>query len=230
MPEVRYLRSVHQTPNQPGDRFIVKSRKPLPHTGEPKFRVKGRIGDQRVKLIESVKSYDSEIAPVWHDMKSLGIPVVPEMRIEGFNTYTTDLTADGSHFYGKSKLRELSGNGKVRRRKTDDFFISLTESSALEKIMRRGIEIADIASKNGIDIAVDDPFDLLISPDGSYDIYCLDLTGVRKHTIDGYSHERLQKHNHDKVRAFIKLLTSIRELLLKKQQTLWYKIQRIFIP
>lgn len=217
-----------------GTKVQIRSTKRLPQTTESKHKVEAAVsrnGKSRdISLIQD-KYPDDNLPETWQELKTAGIPVVPTLRIheESGSVFVTDLKADGSEFYGKSKHREFS-NKFLRRKKTDDFFLQLTDEENVAKIRNRAIEISKIASKNGILLTKDDTFDLRITPQGDFEVFCLDLTGTTKYKPENYSRDNLEAENLYQANNFIYLLQLVRKKLIQKQQTVPYKLQRIFIP
>lgn len=219
MSEVRFL---EKTNNNKQTKVSIQSSERLAYTGESKYgvkaTVKGKDKEREISLIRHDAPFADSIVEAWRSLKEVGIPVVPTLRTSGNTIYSTDLKADGSEFYGKSKLRQVEEENNYGRRKIDDLFIDLTSEDTIQKVHKRAVEIATIANRNGILLANDDTFDLRVSPQGEFEVYCLDLSGTKKYQVDKYKPEILSRDNLLKAESFIKLLRSIREKLLEKKQ------------
>jgi len=94
-----------------------------------------------------------------------------------------DMTRDGSEFFGKAFRGRL--NNELYRAKSSGFggrhltdmeriFLSI-DPEAMRAELRR---IVKIANKNRIMLPDDDEFDILVHPDGSWEILVLDLSGL----------------------------------------------------
>lgn len=119
----------------------------------------------------------------WLAMKAAGLPVVPTMRQTDRDTVVmTDLRADGSELYGKGLGGYILDRIQLRtvrpreKHPLDDRFLELMRSPQdLQKIMDKAAEYAQMANAAGILLPEDDPFELVIHPDRSWDLVCLDI-------------------------------------------------------
>lgn len=109
----------------------------------------------------------------WASLVSAEITTLPTVRIIGYkDVLITDLTADGSVFYGKDNVYPCFDRfEKGGLTEIDKIFLNINP----EEIRARAELMAERATKNGIFLPYDDPFDLLVHPDGGWDVVVLDL-------------------------------------------------------
>lgn len=172
---------------------------------ENKSRLTGEL--RRGDKAKEVKLYLKSTVPFntadsyivkWQEMKAAGLPVVPTLRkASDSSVLMTDLTHDGSELYGKSRNWYPSAHNS----KLKDVFDSLD----LKKIEDAAKKIAEQASKNGIGLPDDDPMELLIHPDGSWEIIILDLT----ETVSEPSN-KINRINRLGVHNFLKFIHALR--------------------
>jgi len=114
----------------------------------------------------------------WMMLKSVGIPTVPTVRIiDDRKVLMTDLTADGSMFFGKAtKVTDNRANNICEM----EFIFSQIDLVPVYEELKR---VERIAMRNDIILPIDDPFDLLLHPDGSWEVMVLDLGWTMK--LDG---------------------------------------------
>lgn len=144
----------------------------------PKYLVEGVSG--RSNKFSLVERYDpgNDYEKSWRLYKEIGLPVVPTLRRgKNGNIFITDIKWDGSEVYGKSLGYSLGGYGKRYRPRPqmDKIFVDLISSDIYNQVKDRVSECVDIATNNDILLPQDDTFDLLVHPDGSWDIILLDV-------------------------------------------------------
>ncbi|HVF69637.1 MAG TPA: hypothetical protein VNA13_03670 [Xanthomonadales bacterium] len=144
---------------------------------ERKSIVEGTVGRHRVSLIKR-KDIDGRYEANWCAFREAGLPVVRTLRRgEERSIFLTDVKADGSETYGSNLKYVLRRNHKRSRARPeiDRIFVGLINPADFRKITDRVAECASIASENHILLPPDDPFDLVVHPDSSWDIVLLDL-------------------------------------------------------
>lgn len=179
---------------------------------EPKHRVRASIigRGSRIREVSLVQKEirhpggADEFIKEWQRLKSAGIPTIPTVRkISPSEVVMTDMTLDGGAFFGKSDLWE----SKVRKergkaREIDRRFVEID----LKEIEAQGNEIAQQATDHDIALPYDDPFDLLVHPDGTWQLVVLD--------IDNQSAEgELAEHNSKAVIGMLGYLKKIKRTL-----------------
>ena len=118
---------------------------------------------------ENAKGY----AEYWLKLIRAGISTIPTVWIVGEKeVLITDMTSDGSVFYGKDNVNpSFQRYEKNKMTELDAVFLSIDP----EEIKAKAEEIIKKANANGIFLPSDDPFDILIHPDGSWEVIVLDL-------------------------------------------------------
>lgn len=157
--------------------------------------IKGEEGEREMKLV--VKTLDRDVfieigsdevpADKYMEFRQrlvdAGIPTVPSIRkISSNEVAMTDLTADGSGLYGKNRDYQLIDEPVA----TDKFFRSLD----FTEVFREVREIIDKADKASIVIPQDDPFELLVHPDGTWNLIILDVSQLETARNPSIAHTR----------------------------------------
>lgn len=200
---------------------------------DDKSHVIGEIGRAQVSLME--RPYSPEYVEAWPIMKKKKLPVVPTMRIvdkragkddnpedEGdLSLLVTDVKKDGSEVYGKGYFRSLfepyTWSSYRRRPDIDERFL---EVMATEKsdVRTKAREYADTATRSNIVLPRDDPLEMIVHPDGTWDFIILDLEKVRVQRKDNFLYRRTGKLlNRSYVNSYWGLLESIEHGLKKKR-------------
>jgi|SRR5882672_5427263 len=152
--------------------------------GEPKAVIEANVAGRSVSLV--MRAYDENIVQCWQAFKEARLPVVPTLRrvtIEDSPwVLATDVKADGSEVYG-SGLEVLLITGLRRERpphpSVDQHFLELTNDQNFPKIIVKADSFSRLASAKGLLLPEDDAFELLVRPDGSWNLIILDLSGGR---------------------------------------------------
>ncbi len=137
------------------------------------------LDDEVLKMQVMIAKYFSdaesaaEYADYWLKLLYAGIPTIPKVLIIGEKeVLLTDMTSDGSVFYGKDNVNpSFQRYEKNKMTELDAVFLSIDP----EEIKAKAEEIIKKANANGIFLPSDDPFDILIHPDGSWEVIVLDL-------------------------------------------------------
>lgn len=102
----------------------------------------------------------------WKRLKNAGIPTVPTMRVIAPNeVIMTNMTADGSVFFGKHRSHSEP---------ISDQFIQHFLSINPADIQFSAQQIVKRADENNIILPDDEAFTLLVHPDGSWEVMVLD--------------------------------------------------------
>jgi len=118
-----------------------------------------------------------EIIQIYYAYKQAKLPVVETFRRSNDGMVVmTDITADGSKVYGKATSQSMN-HGKPREPSPlDSVFLELIADGSVVKDMHdQALKLAAIAGDHGILLAYDDPFELIIHPDKTWSLVCLDL-------------------------------------------------------
>ncbi len=145
---------------------------------EPKNFVTGAFGSYNISLIERL--HEPELYERnWKAFKEAGLPVPPMLRKtpEG-RLFVTDVKADGSEVYGKAFkiLLETGQEGYRPRPEIDKLFLKLMRShKERRKIEKSALECVNIATSRELILPSDGPFELVVHPNGTWDVMLLDL-------------------------------------------------------
>jgi hypothetical protein len=142
---------------------------------EEKSVIDARIGDTAVSFIERPLHPDSQ--ETWRAFREAGIPT-PDMFIaDNGKLLAGNVRADGSEVYGKylASAIKLGLPRTDPRPDTDAFFVDLLHprNTRVQKKVNKYVGTAADAS---LQLAFDDPFELIVHPDGDWDLIALDLT------------------------------------------------------
>lgn len=147
-----------------------------------------------------------ETLRVWYKLKKAGLPVVPTMRkIGDYSVLMTNLTSDGSFLFGKYT------------RYAKDAAVPKSMTKNLKKIPILPIKqtawiFADICNNNDIELAYDDAFELLVHPNGSWELIMLDLSGVVIN-VKPEDKDSLEENNSKHCRLFFETIMSLKNRL-----------------
>ena len=183
---------------------------------DDKQKLEGFVGRKTVKLVErdDIQENGQKYSENWKKCKDAGLPVVPTLRkTKDGKVLMTDLTADGSRLYGKSVSIELNWYGRLSYGEPMFDFLTIIPYDEFEKIISKTVEYTEIASKKGILLPDDDPFELVVHPDGKWNLVILDLERLYITTAD----TELFDANMVAASRFIGDLKEIRDNLLKRQ-------------
>lgn len=157
----------------------------------------------------------------WKAFKHVGLPVVNTARLTNEGTLLlTDVKADGSETYGKGLRRVLEGTLKEIDQEPrinasiDSVFLGIM-GQQWELVIKKVDELVTLATKNGIILPKDfDAFELLVHPDGSWQLITLDLRAVEITDINDLAErERVRRFNLEEQQAFIRDLIYLRDHL-----------------
>jgi len=130
----------------------------------------------------------------WNILRSNGIPTVSSMRIIDRRTVALgDMTVDGSKFFGKEIAIRVYERQYVEKRSLkiiEEVFLKIDPLEIKKEIER----IQRLAWDKGIILPDNDPYDLLVHPDGTWEVLVLDITQLRPRKEDDSEEEmELQK-------------------------------------
>lgn len=218
--------------------LTISERKQFFHGGEkPKHRLIGKMEDskrmqsKRLRLVErDFGEATDRIIEMYSAYKKAGLPIVHTFRktTEG-KVAMTDVTADGSRIYGKAvSIHHFGSSGEKRSPDPMDavFLEFMDDKEAVAAIKIEAERIASLASENGIVLAADDPFELVIHPDKTWNLLCLDLEQAVHNSVDQQDNFS-REGNFGNVRSFGIALQRAR-LALSRQNTHGVSIENIF--
>ena len=144
---------------------------------------RGRRSIDMVRKEVSVAGGADKYYWAWKKLKDAGVPTVPTVRkINDNEVIMTDMTADGSAFFGKADVSEsFVRKNASKLRNLDKMFLDID----LDEVKAKARVIASEASLRGVNLPYDDPMDLLVHPDGSWEIIVLDIDSQ----MDGHAEE-----------------------------------------
>lgn len=192
---------------------------------------KKQITLKRLRLVErDFGKKTNRIVKIYTAYKKAGLPVVHTFRktTEG-KVVMTDVTADGSRIYGKAvSIHHIGSDGEKRSPDPMDavFLEFMNNKEVVAAIKTEAERIAMVASENGIVLAWDDPFELIIHPDKTWNLLCLDLEQALYNPVDQQDAFSV-KRNLSHVRSFGIALQRAR-LALSYQNTHGVSIENIF--
>lgn len=155
----------------------------------------------------------------WHRYQDAKLPTYNTIRVvQDGSLLVTDETADGSRLYGNPDfLRVLREGGKLRNKKDsilDSIFISLISSEEIKAIKEKTDRTVELASHNKIGLPLHDPFELIVHPNGSWDVKTIDVA-ESQYKEDVY---RTQLFNDGCTNYFITYLEKTRDELINYQK------------
>ncbi len=168
--------------------IAVKAKNKFYHGGEKeKWRVKGTVGKQedlQISLVErNFGEETDEIINKWRYCHENKISVVPFMEKTDKGTVVMpDLTADGSTVYGKgTHMHARGGHGELRKFQENDkkFWEITSDPEKVKKIEEAALEEAVKATEANVALPNDDPLELILHKDGTWNLICLDLEQLR---------------------------------------------------
>ncbi len=195
--------------------------------GSLKHRYSLYINDKEVKIVGRP---DFGYSENWLFFSSFGMPVFKKIYSDksGFLVYTPDITADGSGMYGKGTrniifniISQANDSGLRVNKNMDTEFITIMEEKR-NIIHNMCVYWANYASRLNFYLPWDDPFEMIIRPNGSWGLMCLDLeTGGRpdhssiipENILYLMSHKSIYEVNISLVRNFLMTLDEINQNL-----------------
>lgn len=141
----------------------------------------GELGNRRrpvhlvIKRVYDAPAYYQK----WRVLKNLGIPSIGSLRVarDKEHVLMTDLSVFKAQSYGKERYFYWDDlHGSHFSSHEFNLYDKLFAQIPLEKIISEIRRIQHIASKNGIILPGDDPFDLFVFLDGSWQVLVLDLS------------------------------------------------------
>jgi|GEM_PF-6758441 len=144
------------------------------------------------------RPYDKTYIAHWNVMKKAGLPVMQDLLINpkrGF-MLLTDIKSDGSEVYGKElayclRIPDLTPRERPRT-SIDKLFLDLTDKETFPLIEQAADSLVHRANSHDIQLPSDDPMELLIHPDGTWELVILDLALARTNPVQS-SFDREQR-------------------------------------
>ncbi len=129
------------------------------------------LGSESLEMTQSQRYLER-----WRFLKNLDFPVVDEMEITGKDTVRmTLMTGDGSEFFMKRKATHLVVEAMKKNKRElaeiEKKFVEIDPEEVLDDVDELRLKAWNL----GFRLADDDPFDLLIHTDGTWEVILLDL-------------------------------------------------------
>lgn len=199
---------------------------------ESKERIKGKItspSGERQRCVQLIRRNFDDRFPYntrdnlriaqqtqdeWKKYKVADLPTYDTLRLaQDGSLLTTDESAFGARTYGNPDFRYSLKEGKIFRTRKDKIideqFIKLA-SEPMDKIRQESDRIVDIASQNRIGLPLNDPLELIVNPDGKWQIKTLDV--AESHTFDFI--ENAERFNKECTEYFMNQLIWIKNELI----------------
>lgn len=243
MERPRILTAYHSEYSNRFSKIKVLKRKPIDEGSESKERITGVVSTQtnerHVSLIR--RNFDdrfpyntplnkitaTQTKESWRRYKKSDQPTYGTLRIaQDGSLLVTDVCADGSRCYGNPDFLKNLRAGKLLRCKKDNeidtLFIKLVDSEQIELIRHKADGLVRNASDNKIGLPLNDPIELVVHPDGKWDILTLDV--AETHFKDNIYDTEL--FNDKCTEYFIaELYRTCNELKLYRQKSLYQKLR-----
>lgn len=177
------------------DQYLIKITNNFPrrgHESSSTFRgiLTGRHGTQHPVLLKQPDipacNVPEELTPIsfyghiWKEFQRVGINVVPWLLEDTNHVIVPDMECDNYRFYGKSRSLAINDrNLTLPPFCYQDFLFLLVFSDMNSQLVDMVEELTNTATENGIALPYDDPAELMIHPDGYFDLITLDLSRAR---------------------------------------------------
>lgn len=175
----------------------------------------------KADVIERRESNENYIK-AWRRCHEAGIRVPSEVLVSDEDTlFVTDVKADGSEVYGKGMARALGSYNPDQERhrphpEIDAHFMHLTAPENIHAIEAEARRVSALAIQANMELACDDPFELVIHPDGSWELMSLDLNETicyEPEEVYGVIAVRLGRNNREAPGFFMEQIAKIRHSL-----------------
>lgn len=179
----------------------------------PKFEVHANtylFGRKKIRFIEKELPELSFIRTIdaWKLFHNAGMPVVPMYTREHKKSiYMPDLREYGWEFYGKALNKMLSHPDNSRTPKPQDALFISVMNDQYNLLTSRLRVYEEIATNHGLILPYDDPFDLGIHKNGTFQPFNLDLEQANYHFL--VKPEDIPHKNRELTEQFIKTLHDI---------------------
>jgi hypothetical protein len=121
-------------------------------------------------------------AEIWKEFHDSDVPVTSDIFVGAHNKLLVpNLKARGSELYGKCLSYLLGANLErdVHRPEIDEFFVGLLGTNE-DQVDDRITQFARTATQSDLLLPQDDPLEMIVHPDGSWNLIVLDLAKAMK--------------------------------------------------
>jgi hypothetical protein len=179
------------------------------------YGIDQKTGEQKAYV---QRIFDLSYIEKWKHLRSLGFSVASDILLNPMRGFMLleDVKKDGSELYGKSLENSFYyGTRRDRPRpEIDSIFLELTCDETFGQIQRGAERVVENANTRQIQLPSDDPMELLIHPDGTWDFITLDLEKARIDRPKTHLQSEARKFENEIYKdAFIQHLRSIRNFL-----------------
>ncbi len=179
-----------------------------------------RAGISDAPHIESLieRRFSPRVVAAWEFFRQVGLTVAPALytREVAGRQYMADVKRDGSEVYGRhiSSVVLQGGTRLYPRVEIDAIFVDIlkTPSTAAE-VWRTIEERVALATKLGIELPIDDPYELIVSPSGKWDHISLDLEQTRFPAPSRYRDADLAESNGKGLKTYRTRLEYLAQML-----------------
>lgn len=154
--------------------------------GDTKYHFQGvDASDQKTRKSFIWRIFDRDLISNWKKMKNVGLPVPEELLLNPMRGFVllTDVKADGSEVYGKGLSYCLNHADVVQRDRPrpeiDKIFLELTTQQKLPILEEAAQQIVSLANEHNFELPYDDGMELIIHPDGSWNMIILDIRDAK---------------------------------------------------
>jgi len=214
-------------PNSKGRLFILGNveRTSLEGGIEEKNIVEAKFGSNgRERKIEFIERLSDKFSiefwlKNWKTFHDAGLPIPPSIRVsQTGNIFVTNLRANGEEMYGKGFLIEAISKHifgqSFELRDIDKVFFEVW-STQKKEIIKTIWRLMEIANENNIVLPPDDPFELLVSSDGSWKLVIVDLKMGGQMAQELFSKDRVRKKNKSNAEYVIYVLDSLFDIFMQ---------------
>ena len=202
--------------------LTVKQRIPFKEGGlEDKHRIEATITlpdsdkSKNVSLIErGWMGAGDDYINKWKQFNSVGLPVVSTIRRTDKGTILlTDVKADGSEVFGGSLRSTLKNIHNLRSSNPlDQRFLEIINDGNIEQIQSQVADFVERATKAFIALPSDGAFELIVHPNGTWNLITLDLRRAEINQNKS-SYESLKEKNQLYADNFLLSLKKLGEML-----------------
>lgn len=202
--------------------IVITGSEALGGGNETKQLLQGEVAGRAISLVK--RPFDENYIDTWTAFRAAGMPVVPTLRRNAENSLlVTDVKADGSEVYGKALnlivTQQVDEQRTRARPEIDKIFTDLTHPRSFPDIQNEAWRLLHRANDNALRLPYDDVFELVVHPDGTWDLITLDLRYADVYDPDRSNPKHLEeakKYNCDNVVSFLRHLSSLHEHLVKQ--------------
>jgi hypothetical protein len=192
--------------------IIVEEEVSIPLGGEGKSYIEASLNENSTRRLQLVwkrvlvAAGTDNFIQQWRAYKEAGVATIPSVRkISDSEVLMTNLTRDGSAFYGKAARYASERDINLPLQPMDHVFMNIN----LDPVIQEAQRMADILMQKHVYLPYDDPFDLLVHPNGSWEVLIMDIDSQG-------DDDDIEKYHSRQVNAFRRHLSIIRDNFQKR--------------